>query len=340
MSTYGLVVVDEASMLNDELFKEIENYRGHVKLLFVGDPAQIPPVGAENSVPFDKSVRKAWNINVAQLREVMRQAAENPIIAASMEIRNNLTKGTPIAKYGTVVNGEGKGIVHFNMNDEASRAGVHPLLVELFDSESFRKDPDHAKVIAWRNATVDSFNNIIRKILYGADAAKIVVGEKLIADKPIQRKEELLFTTNDEFEVETFKVKVNTFGQDEAECELEYYETMVEKEEDGERVRKVIRILHENSERAFQKAADALKKRAIREKKGRAWRDYYDFTREFADVNYNYSITGHKSQGSTYRNVVIVEDDIEYNRNIVERNRIRYTVYTRPSQTLYVLKRS
>lgn len=337
--THGLVVVDEASMLNDELFAELENHRGLVKFLFVGDPAQIPPVGSKNSVPFDESVRKAWRINVARLDEVMRQAAENPIIAASMEIRGNLERGAPVSEYRTVER-DGKGIVHFNMNDEDDRARVQPLLRQLFDSDEFRADPDHAKVIAWRNATVASFNNIIRRILYGPDAAKLVVGEKLIANKPIQRKDEILFSTNDEFEVVSFDLKAGVFGEDEAECELEYYSAMVEAEQDGERVRKVIRILHENSERAFQRAHEALRKRALKEKKGRAWKSYYDFGREFADVNYNYAITGHKSQGSTYRNVVIAEDDVEYNKDVVERNRIRYTIYTRPSHTLYVLKRT
>ena len=339
LATYHLVVIDESSMLNDELFKEIENYRGCVKILFVGDPAQIPPVGAEDSIPFDKISRMTWNINVVQLNEVMRQAAENPIIAASMEIRNNLEKGSPIKKYNTVINNN-KGIVFFNMNEETERNKINPLLTKLFNCDDFRTDPDHAKVIAWRNSTVNSFNNIIRKILYGDNAAKIVVGEKLIADKPIQRKDELLFNTNDEFEVESFKIKTSIFGDTDYRCELQYYEAMVEKEEDGERIRKVIRILHESSERVFQNNAVLLKRNAIKEKKGKAWRDYYSFIREFADINYNYSLTGHKCQGSTYKNVIIVEDDIEFNRNIIERNRIRYTVYTRPSETLFVLKRN
>jgi len=338
ISSYGLVIVDEASMLNDDLFKELENHRRHIKLLFVGDPAQIPPVGREDSVPFDKSVRDAWNIRVARLDVVMRQAAENPIIATSMEIRNDLSTPSPIKKYYTAVT-DGNGIVHLNMNSDAERAEVRPLLTKLFDCDAFRTDPDHAKVIAWRNVTVGTFNSIIRGILYGKDAAKLVPGEKLIADKPIARNTEILFSTNDEFEVISFDVKRGMFGLDENEVELGYYLAVVEKEEDGGRIRKAIRIIHEDSEIPFKRTAEGMRKRAIKEKKGRAWRDYYDFCREFAEVNYNYAITCHKAQGSTYRNVVIAEDDIEYNRNIIERNRIRYTAYTRPSHTLYVLKR-
>jgi len=339
IESYGLVVVDEASMLNDELFKELELHRSYVKLLFVGDPAQIPPVGREDSIPFDKGIRKHWRINVAHLSEIMRQAAENPIIAASMQIRDALTVPTPIHEYKTLVN-DGKGLIHFNMNIENERAKVQPLLEQLFNTSEFKDDPDHAKVVAWRNVTVNSMNNVIRSILYGKDVGKLVVGEKLIADKPIQRGVEILFTTNDEFEVISYTVKREIFGADDVETELEFYSAMVEKVDEEGSTRKLIRILHENSQIQFDRAAEQLKRRAIREKKGSAWRDYYDFIREFADVNYNYAITCHKAQGSTYKNVVIVEDDIEYNRNIVERNRIRYTAYTRPSQMLYVLKRT
>ena len=339
IESYGLVVVDEASMLNDDLFKELENHRGYVKLMFVGDPAQIPPVGREDSVPFDKAVRKHWHIEVARLDKIMRQAEENPIIATSMEIRNALQDPHPIKKYHTQMHDD-KGLIHFNMNLESERAKVSPLLESLFDSPEFRADPDHAKVIAWRNAVVDSMNRVIRNMIYGVDVGKLVPGEKLIANKPIQRNEEVLFTTNDEFEVISFTNKREVFGVDDIQTELEFYMAMVEKIDEEGSTRKLIRILHENSEIQFKRTSDLLRKKAIKEKKGRAWRDFYSFTREFADVNYNYAITCHKAQGSTYKNVVIVEDDIEYNSNIIERNRIRYTAYTRPSHLLYVLKRA
>jgi len=56
-------------------------------------------------------------------------------------------------------------------------------------------------------------------------------------------------------------------------------------------------------------------------------------------VSYSYSITAHKSQGSTYNTTFVLEDDINVNIDVVERNRIKYTAYTRASNKLYVLKR-
>ncbi len=101
-----------------------------------------------------------------------------------------------------------------------------------------------------------------------------------------------------------------------------------------------IDILHEDSESYFHVLANKLKKIAI-EKRGKekSWIKYYDFIRRFADVSYNYCISCHKSQGSTYNTTFVMEDDINLNHDIIERNRIKYTAYTRSKSKLYVLKR-
>ena len=125
------------------------------------------------------------------------------------------------------------------------------------------------------------------------------------------------------------------------EVELKYYETEVSYLNDDDDLIKVwIKILHEDSQAEFQKVANLLKIRAIQKKgKDKSWLWYYNFLRRYADVNYAYSITAHKSQGSTYNTTFVLEDDIDVNSDIVERNRIKYTAYTRSSKKLYVLKR-
>lgn len=68
-----------------------------------------------------------------------------------------------------------------------------------------------------------------------------------------------------------------------------------------------------------------------------AWREFYGFARLFADINYNYSLTIHRMQGSTYENLILMETDILANRNVAERNRILYTGVTRPRQRLFIV---
>ena len=194
-------------------------------------------------------------------------------------------------------------------------------------------------------------NDLVRKVIYGEEAlsSKILIGEKLIANSPILEKDTIIFNTNDEFTVESFEVesedlrfKVSDHPDDDPyPISLKHYEALVSYlDEDDDLVRRTIRILHEDSEEEFKKLANVLKLRAINKKgKDKSWLVYYNFLRRYADVMYSYSITAHKAQGSTYDTVFLLEDDIDVNWNIIERNRIKYTAYTRSSRKLYVVKR-
>ena len=73
----GLVVVDEVSMVGENLARDLLSFG--TKILVLGDPAQLPPVKSEG-----------FFINAkpdVMLTEVHRQAADNPIIRLSMDIR-------------------------------------------------------------------------------------------------------------------------------------------------------------------------------------------------------------------------------------------------------------
>lgn len=68
------------------------------------------------------------------------------------------------------------------------------------------------------------------------------------------------------------------------------------------------------------------------------WEEWANiFIDPFANVNYGYSTTVHKSQGSTYYNVYIDMDDILKNKAINEMKRCLYTAITRASNNIYLL---
>ena len=195
-------------------------------------------------------------------------------------------------------------------------------------------------------------NSLVRSIIYGEESSssKILEGEKLIVNSPILKNDRVLFNTNDEFSVISFKEEMRnlTFkvsdhpDDDHYHISLKNYKTKVlyVNGDDEEEVH-TIDILHEDSEEEFKKLANILKLRAISKKgKDKSWIIYYNFLRRYANVSYSYSISCHKAQGSTYNTVFILEDDIDVNFNIEERNRIKYTAYTRASKKVYVLKRN
>ncbi len=80
--SYDLLVVDEVSMVSDDLLKDLLTFG--VPILALGDPAQLPPVEGDSCGILDHPD--------AFLREIHRQAADNPILWASMLAR----RGEPI----------------------------------------------------------------------------------------------------------------------------------------------------------------------------------------------------------------------------------------------------
>jgi hypothetical protein len=68
------------------------------------------------------------------------------------------------------------------------------------------------------------------------------------------------------------------------------------------------------------------------------WEQYSKiFNEPFANVNYGYCTTVHKSQGSTYYNVYIDLEDILNNSNVDEMKRCMYTSVTRSSNSLVLI---
>jgi exodeoxyribonuclease-5 len=346
-----LLIIDEVSMLNDELFERILEYRGKTKIICMGDPAQIPPVGRKDCIPFREELASTYKIKTVELRTVMRQKEGNSIIDSSVAIRSDLGNSRNHIDPISMVNEKGEGIEFLNLSCGETRRNFTNKLEEYFKTSNFQNDSEYAKIIAWRNKTVSTMNDLIRSVIYGDESkkSKILIGEKLIANNPVIQDGYVVLNTNDEFTVVNYTVRqesprfmLSKNPDDEpVEITLKFYDAkVVYLDDNDDQVFLDIEILHENSEIEFQKFANVLKLKAI-EKKGadKSWLHYYNFLRRYADVSFGYSITVHKSQGSTYNTVFVLEDDIDMNLDVIERNRIKYTAYTRASKKVYVLKR-
>ena len=101
-----LYIVDEASMVSngngretaafgsgcllDDLMQYVYSADQNCRLLLIGDPAQLPPVGEEASPALMASVLRGYGMRVyeADLSEVLRQAQESGILYNATRIRN------------------------------------------------------------------------------------------------------------------------------------------------------------------------------------------------------------------------------------------------------------
>lgn len=337
----ALLVIDEVSMLNDELFLLIDTHvqAGRLKVIMMGDPAQIPPVGAAECIPLTEQGQITYGIGVYELTEIQRQENDNPIVDLALGLRNTISRALSFPIQETALNARGEGVVFLNGRDGDK---FYEILERYFTSDNFKYNPDFCKVIAWRNVTVDYINKVIRSMIYGqGELRRVEIGEKLVANLPIQDGETIVFNTNDEMEVVGLEDKVEDINK--GMYQIHYYLTKVKyKNLDGVESEQYIKLVGERSLPVYRKILETLRKDALGHPKGsfaaiQAWQTYFTFQGMFADVNYNYAVTCHKAQGSTYDRVFVMEKDINASFNIVERNRIKYTACTRPKHQLFIL---
>ena len=89
-----LLAIDEASMVSEPIWTELYRVASLLKcnVLLIGDPFQLPPVDPEATRPFCVLEDSFPCDFRADLKEIVRQALDNPIIKASMYVRQGNVK--------------------------------------------------------------------------------------------------------------------------------------------------------------------------------------------------------------------------------------------------------
>ena len=305
---YRLIIVDECSMVNEELWRllvnAVANLYGSTQILFVGDPAQLPPVNEPESACFREILHKS------ELTEVVRYGGAIGVIAE--DIRRHLDRDR---------------LPHFQTDTNRDRtegcfvlprAQWERLMLKAFTSDAYQRNPDQVRALAYTNRRVVQLNQMIRRAIYGATALRFVPGERLIALNPCLEDEAILLPTSAECEV------INARRSRDGEWPV--WLLSVETEE-GER--KTLRVLHESAASELQLKLNLL----AREKR---WMEFWDFKQHFHEVDYAYSLTIHKSQGSTFQDVFVDVPSMRANRNVIERNQLCYVALTRAAKRLFL----
>jgi DNA replication protein DnaC len=353
LGNYDYLIIDEISMLNDDLFNSILQIKKNkpIKLILLGDPAQIPPVNKQFCEPLNEN--SSIDLLRLSLSEIVRQKGNHPIVSMGVQIRNNLSVENVTANLKTDLNSENQGIVHIKGDTE--RFKVRELIETFFKTTEFTEDPNFIKIIAWRNKSVSYLNKLVRECLYGPEAEMFVVGDKLIADKPLFERIQLdsnrwgdhnyiyplKANTSDEFVIKTVSIVEQSFTECYGICPIvadftgKFWELEVTHERRGFSI--TIYVIHQDSKQDYINLLNHLKKKAVVNGSD-YWVLYYNVLKWSDRIIYNYAITAHKAQGSTYEYVILIEEDLDFNKRIIERNRIKYTSYTRASNCLYVLK--
>lgn len=305
---YRLVVVDEASMINEEMWllltQAVSLLHTQTQVLFVGDVAQLPPINEAESKVFSQIYDRT------DLTEVVRYGGAIGVLAES--IRNNLNN-RHLPRFSPAINGDRTEGVFIPPKQQWEH-----LLIKAFQSDAYKADPDYVRAVAYTNARVNLLNHTIRTAIYGANTPRFVPGERLFANAPCLVNDSIVLQNSSECEV--LEVAV---GQD-GSWHVWFLRVLTD-----EGYCRNLTVLHEVSQEAL---AQQLKLYAEEKR----WRDFWDLKLLFHDLSYAYCLTIHKSQGSTFQNVFVDVPNTEINRNIKERNQLLYVAVTRAAKRLFL----
>ena len=319
---YDVVVVDEVSMLgrralHDYLLPDAAKH--NVKLLFMGDDMQLPPVREKVSAAFEI-------FEVVRLTIVERQAAGSEILTVNGLLRTAISLGNrPFMSPAITVGGA---------IEVVKTADFLQAVLAEFDAST---DLDEIRVLAWRNQRVDDINAAIRRKIYGKGAARFQVGERIVTGAPIGDGEQTILSTDEECIVREVRE-----SQVEDEATGQIYKTwlLVLEPLHANVVQVFAQVLHESEEARYWDYLNGLasKAKASPAAARGLWARYHAFKELFATIRYCYCITVHRSQGSTYRRVLVDVKDILMNSQRNERQSLLYVAYSRPSQSLVINK--
>lgn len=146
------VIIDEASMINEENYDILNNIakQNDLKIIYVGDSAQLAPVGEDKI----SKVFRNWEGKVITLTQVER-TDDNAILKEATELRN----GNPLSGISSF-NDKGEGVAYISPNhqDEINNVVAHYV-------KGLKHNSNYFRILAYTNKAVSAYNNQVRELL-------------------------------------------------------------------------------------------------------------------------------------------------------------------------------
>lgn len=264
----SLVIVDEASMVTTKMMNDLR--ATGAKVLFVGDPGQLPPVGDSGYFTRNKPD--------AMLSQVMRQALDNPIVALSMAIRK----------------GE-------NIPSKIDNEFIHRRNRDGFDIAELG---NYDQILTGKNAIRRKVNRIIRK-------------QRGLAEFKMPQKGEQLICLKNMFKFDSFFVNgIQCSSTSDSDVD-NHGNWIIDLLYEGNVLDK-IPYYHFPFEVHYNHLAEE---------------DPWPARKNLVELDYGYAVTVHKSQGSEWPAVALVDDRLMEEQPGF-RKRWLYTAVTRAKQKL------
>ncbi len=314
LPTNGLVVIDEASMVSQEIWADVWMFCAAIglKVVLVGDTFQLPPVVKKDEDGNWKTFSALTDLKTAyrtDLTEVCRQALDSPIIRASMMIRAgemqamdavcDILPATPRGKLVESFLAQQAGNRALIAHTNAKRQGLNLEVRKALGYDERHIQEGEPLLVLMNNYGLDRFNGEV--VEFG--------GWNTLPEEPV--------AVRDRFKnISTMM----TFGL----ADIEGRDAILSQEE------------------VFAQAAE-MPTTTIRRAAGHYAVDKWDYDKINApphlNANLGYCLTCHKSQGSEWNDVtVVVEPTVGGRQGVygLEGRRWLYTAITRARKNVSV----
>ena len=348
----ALLVIDEASMITEDVLKKIIDINSSLsrpfKMLFLGDIGQIQPIRDDQSEFYrthkDLLNKKSDIFNSkhkSKLITRVRQGEANPILPYADYFWENSQKENPELNPTQHIVRNNQITDNGSLLFSNSEGEVLNSVIKAVKNAVEKGLTNHVKIVTYHVNEKTELNQKIHEALFGKDS-DYSKGDMLILNSPYDLPDvNATMENSSEIQIKSIQDKdVDEFG-----IHTLYLETngTAYTRTGNEQKDCVIQVVSRNDvvlyNQKLQELASYAKRQTNKALKRQAWRDFWEYKGRYADVDFGYAITAHKSQGSTYDIVVVDEKDIMGTSatSNQEKSELIYTALTRPRKTAIVI---
>lgn len=343
-----LFMVDEASMISlsqsnttfgsgrllDDLVQYVYSSGANCRLLLIGDKAQLPPVGEQESPALRADVLKAYGLQVYEcdLDEVLRQSQHSGILWNATAIREMITYNT--ATQLPQIHLKGFADISIVQGNE---------LIESLASSYSAVGMDETMVITRSNKRANIFNQGIRNTILGREE-ELTTGElvMVVKNKYLEkdRSTDISFIANgDHAVVRRVRNIRELYGFRFADVALEFpdynnteLDTVVVLDT---LTTEAPALTHEQNDKLFQSVMEDyadVPRKADRMKQLRE-DEYFNAMQ----IKFGYAVTCHKAQGGQWAHIYLDQGYMTDEMLTPDYIHWLYTAFTRATEHLYLV---
>lgn len=362
---YNVIIIDECSMINQSLYylliEEAKHFK--TKLIFVGDPLQLPPINEQMSVTFLHSSNRYF------LTKIMRQDSNNFITKLTESIRFELIKMLKIPQLENLKDilpdnfvSSSQLLREAKMEEVINKNTTQPDYIGVFvtsDPDRYDKSVEFffsnkselpsTRYCAFYNDKVDSFNSDVRNYIFN-NPKFLELNDSIMGYKTVIKEDFEVAINSKEYKI----VNIEKIFDD--NYKLYFYQCKLSSINNNKLIYNTVKIVAPESYNVFiqhynEKLSTALENRRLFPK-------FYEFIEEYLLIEnipntykeiysskpskllktfgFAYASTIHKFQGRTVNYIFVNARNINQCPDIFQRYQLLYVAISRARKGAFI----